>query len=177
MQNLDTFYRDDIRLRDELFVPAGRAKTSFVDVRDIGAVASLVLSEEGHLNRAYTLTGSQALDYYEVAEIFSQVQGRPIRYARPTPSQYAARHRAKGVPEEFITVMRSLYWTVRLGIGAKVTPELGQLLGRASINMRQYAADFAERFAPGSAAERAAARPLQSGARGKMLLPLAELLR
>ncbi|MCU0509261.1 MAG: NmrA family NAD(P)-binding protein, partial [Anaerolineae bacterium] len=47
MQNLDTFYRDDIRLRDELFVPAGGAKTSFIDVRDIGAVAAMALAEPG----------------------------------------------------------------------------------------------------------------------------------
>ena len=130
MQNLDTFYRDDIRLRDELFVPAGGAKTSFIDVRDIGAVAGQVLTEDGHENKAYTLTGSEALDYYEVAHIFTRVQGRRITYRRPTPAEYAARQKALGVADEFVTVMRMLYWTVRLGIGKKVTPDLGELLGR-----------------------------------------------
>ncbi len=140
MQNLDTFYRDDIRLRDEIFVPAGKAKTSFVDVRDIGAVAAMALTEDGHANRAYTLSGSEALDYYTVADIFSHVQGRRITYVRPTPGEYAARQVALGVPDEFVKVMRSLYWTVRLGIGAKVTPELGELLGRPPVTMQQYAA-------------------------------------
>jgi hypothetical protein len=55
-------------------------------------------------------------------------QGRTIRYLRPTPNEYVARQRALGVQPEFIQVMRSLYWTVRPGIGAKVTPELGELL-------------------------------------------------
>jgi uncharacterized protein YbjT (DUF2867 family) len=177
MQNLDTFYRDDIRLRDELFVPAGRAKTSFIDVRDIGVVAALALTGEGHRNKAYTLTGSEALDYYQVAEIFSAVQGRSIRYVRPTPGEYAARQAALGVPDEFIEVMRSLYWTVRLGIGAKVTGELGELLGRQPIKMAEYAADCAPRFAAASAAERSAARPLPGARRRRLLRPVVELLR
>jgi uncharacterized protein YbjT (DUF2867 family) len=178
MQNLDTFYRDDIRLRDELFVPAGGAKTSFIDVRDIGAVAAMALAEPGHEGKAYTLTGSEALDYYEVAELFSGTQGRRITYKRPTPAEYAARQKALGVPDEFIDVMRMLYWTVRLGIGKKVTPELGELLGRAPVTMAQYAADYKERFAAASAAERAAARPLP-GAAGKtnLLRPVVELVR
>jgi uncharacterized protein YbjT (DUF2867 family) len=179
MQNLDTFYRDDIRLRDELFVPAGRARTSFIDVRDIGAVAGMVLAPDGKgpTNRAYTLTGSEALDYYEVADIFRSVQGRPIRYVRPTPAEYAARQRALGVPEEFIKVMRSLYWTVRLGSGAHVTPELGELLGRSPITMAQYARDFAARFAAASPTERATARPLPGSAERNPLRPLVELLQ
>ncbi|NIV39485.1 MAG: SDR family NAD(P)-dependent oxidoreductase, partial [Anaerolineae bacterium] len=56
----------------EIMIPVGKARTSFLDVRDIGAVAAKVLSEPGHENRAYQLTGGEALDYYQVAELFSQ---------------------------------------------------------------------------------------------------------
>ena len=160
MQNLDTVYRDEIRVRDELFIPAGKARTSFIDVRDIGAVAGLTLAMDGHLNKAYELTGSEALDYYEVADIFTKVQGRRISYLRPTPAEYAARQKTLGVQDEFIDVMRSLYWTVRLGIGKRMTPELRELLGRPPITMAQYAVDFKERFAAASLAEKAAARTL-----------------
>ncbi|MCX6217392.1 hypothetical protein [Spirosoma sp.] len=36
-QNLSTTYRDEIRLRNEIFVPAAHGRTSFIDVRDISA--------------------------------------------------------------------------------------------------------------------------------------------
>ncbi|MEC4811841.1 MAG: NmrA family NAD(P)-binding protein, partial [Scytonema sp. PMC 1069.18] len=39
MQNLNTVHQEDIKTRGELFVPAGNGKTSFIDVRDIAAVA------------------------------------------------------------------------------------------------------------------------------------------
>lgn len=63
MQNLSTTHRDEIRLRDEIFVPAGNGRTSFVDVRDIGAVAALTLTSSTgeYLHRGYELTGSEAL--------------------------------------------------------------------------------------------------------------------
>lgn len=177
MQNLDTFYRDDIRVRDEIFVPAGAAKTSFIDVRDIGAVAGMALAERGHEGKAYELTGSEALDYYEVADIFTRTQARRITYKRPTPGEYAARQKALGVAGEFVAVMRSLYWTVRLGIGKKVTPELGELLGRKPITMAQYAADYKERFAAADAKERAAARPLPGASERNLLRPIVELMQ
>ena len=65
MQNLNTTHREDIRLRDRLFMHAGNGKTSFIDVRDIAAVAVKILTEEparskGELlsNHAYDLTGA-----------------------------------------------------------------------------------------------------------------------
>ena len=78
MQNLSTTHRQDIQQRNEIFLPAGKGKTSFIDVRDIAAVGVRALTEVGHQNQAYSLTGSEALDYYQVAEIFTEVLGKPI---------------------------------------------------------------------------------------------------
>lgn len=146
MQNLDTFYRDDIGYRNEIFLPAGKGKTSFIDVRDIGAVAAKVFTEAGHQNRAYTLTGGEALDYFQVAEIFTEVLDRTITYAKPSPRQYKKRMRALGIEEQFIEVMLGLYFTVRMGFGAQVTGDVPQLLGRPAITMRRYVEDYAHKW-------------------------------
>lgn len=82
MQNLSTTHCQDIRDNNEIFVPAGKGKTSFIDVRDIAAVAVKVMTEPGHENKAYPLTGSEALDYYKVAEIFTNTLGRQIVYTK-----------------------------------------------------------------------------------------------
>ncbi|MCU0096068.1 nucleoside-diphosphate sugar epimerase [Bacillus sp. OR9] len=60
-------------------VTAGRGRTSFIDVRDIGEVAAKVLTEAGDEFQSYDLTGSKALTYYEVAEIISkEMNEQPI---------------------------------------------------------------------------------------------------
>ena len=68
MQNLSTTYLEDIKLRDDLFIPSGSAKISFIDTRDIGEIIGRTLSEKGHENRAYAITGSEAITYFRVAD-------------------------------------------------------------------------------------------------------------
>ncbi|MGF1507158.1 MAG: SDR family oxidoreductase [Anaerolineae bacterium] len=143
MQNFNTAYAEDIRERGEIIIPAGRGRTSFIDTRDIGAVTALTLTEPGHRNTAYTLTGGEALNYFEAAEILSEVLGREITYTKPTPQAYGRIMKERGVNEEYIHVMQTLYITVRLGLSARITDEVEQLLGRAPISFRQYAEDYA----------------------------------
>lgn len=143
MQNLNTTHREEIRDDDVIAVPVGRAPTSFIDVRDIGAVAARVLTEEGHQDRAYALTGGEALDYYEVAEVFTQVLGRTIIYTNPSILAFLRRSLRRGVPLKFALVMVGLYTATRMGNADTVTDEVARLLGRAPITMRQYVEDYA----------------------------------
>ncbi len=148
MQNLDTQYRAGIRDRSEIFIPAWWGKTSFIDVRDIGAVAAKVLTEPGHEFKAYALTGEEALNYFQVAKIMTEVLGRKITYRNPSHRKFATRMREQGVSEEFIEVMKMLYWPIRLGLGGGLTSEVFRLLGRKPYTMRQYVSDYAERWIP-----------------------------
>lgn len=149
MQNLSTTHRQDISARNEIFVPAGNGKTSFIDVRDIAAVAVKVMTESGHENRAYALTGGKALDYYEVAEIFTNVLGRRIVYSNPSIFKFALRMYRRGLEAEFIAVMIGIYTTVRLGLAATVTEDVRHLLQRAPISMEEFVWDYREFWALG----------------------------
>ena len=142
MQNLDTTHRDDIREHGEIFLPAGRGRTSFVDVRDIAAVGVRALTEGGHAYRAYPLTGGEALDYDQVARAFTEVLDRPVRYANPSPLAFVRRMRARGLPLGFILLMLALYTTARLGLAATVTDDTTRLLGRPPIALHRYVADY-----------------------------------
>ena len=95
MQNLSGIHAADIK-RGEVYVPAGRGRTSFIDARDIGAVAAKVLTEAGHEGRAYELTGAAALTYDEVARIFSEVLGREVRYPNPSPFAFYRQNALEG---------------------------------------------------------------------------------
>lgn len=142
MQNLDTTHGADIRDGHDIFVPAGQGKTSFIDVRDIAAVGAQALTQEEHRRQAYSLTGSTALSYSDVAAIFSEVLGRPIRYSNPSMLTFAVRMRARGHAWSFIFVMLGIYTTAKLGLAAAVTPDTKRLLGRPPISVRQYVEDY-----------------------------------
>lgn len=59
MQNLNTNHLEEIKERDELCIPAGNSKTSFIDTRDIARAAAISLADEDYQDVGITLTGKQ----------------------------------------------------------------------------------------------------------------------
>ena len=142
MQNLNTTHCKEIKERNEIFVPVGNAKTSFIDARDIGAVAATILTEEGHVGKNYDLTGSEALDYWEVTRIMSEVLGRKIVYRNPNPFYFLIETIRRGTPFMFALVQMGLYTSTRFGMAENITREVENLTGRKPIPFRQYVIDY-----------------------------------
>jgi uncharacterized protein YbjT (DUF2867 family) len=151
MQNLSTTHREEIRDLGEILVPAGQGTTSFIDVRDIAAVAAKTLTETGHTFQAYPLTGAEALDYGEVARILSDELGRPVVYRRPGLTRFVRHMRRRGMEWSFILVTAAIYTTARLGLAGLVTEDTARLLGRPPITLRQFARDHRACWAAGGA--------------------------
>ncbi|NJN17596.1 MAG: SDR family oxidoreductase [Oscillochloris sp.] len=141
MQNLSTTHRDEIRERGELLMPAGNGATSFIDTRDIAAVAAHCLTEEGHTGRAYDLTGNEALNYHTVAQALSAYLGKSVRYRKPSLLQFIRDRRSSGLDWGFVLVMSGIYTTVRLGLAAQVASDTERILGRAPITLGQFIID------------------------------------
>lgn len=140
MQNLSTVHRDDIRLRDRISLPAGRGRTSFIDVRDVGAVGALALLE-GHENVAHTLTGGAALTFDEVADILGVVLARRIVYHSPNPLVFVREERAHGTSLGMALFMTVEYTAARLGFADPLTDDVRRLLGRPPTSFRAFAED------------------------------------
>ena len=73
MQNLCNVHGEIIRRENDLLIPAGRGKISFIDIRDVAAVAVRVFMDNSgaYFNKTLELTGSEALDFYEVSNIMN----------------------------------------------------------------------------------------------------------
>ena len=151
MQNLSTTHAPDIRELSEILVPAGNGRTAFVDARDVGAAAALVLTEGNHAksaNRAYELTGREALTYTEVASILSRASGRAISYNRPGLLRFYRAMRRRGHTRGFVTVMMALYSTARLGLAAHLSSDLETLLRRPPVTLAQFLRETVAAFLP-----------------------------
>lgn len=140
-QNLTTTHVTDVRDRNEIFVPAGKGATAFVDAEDVGAVAAAALIDPAaHRNKAWTVTGPRALTYAEIAEILTAELGRPITYARPGIWRYLAHaRRALAMPTGMIAVTAAIYTTARLGMASGLTDEVRTVLGREPIDFAEFA--------------------------------------
>ncbi|HSR04619.1 MAG TPA: SDR family oxidoreductase [Proteiniclasticum sp.] len=148
MQNLSGIHSVEIRERDEIFVPAGRSRTSFIDARDIGLSVATVLHEaEKYKNTAHTITGAESLNYSQIAEILSQTTGRKISYKKPGFLKYRKHYvKARGLDRNYVNVTLALYFMTRLGTAEKVTEEFMEITGKKPRTFREFAEDHTECF-------------------------------
>src|SRR5215472_19041486 len=72
-------FAGSISAEGKFFAPIGDATVSAVDVRDIAAVAAVVLTESGHEGATYTLTGPEAITHSQIAAALSAALGRTVR--------------------------------------------------------------------------------------------------
>ncbi|OUJ65183.1 NmrA family NAD(P)-binding protein, partial [Hymenobacter crusticola] len=83
----------------EIRFPAGEGRIAFVKRSELAAATAALLTSAGHENQAYTLTGSTAYSFHDVARELSQLAGRPITYHSSEPAPYIAQQVAAGFPE------------------------------------------------------------------------------
>lgn len=141
-QNLGDAYRRDIKEDDRLYVPTGRGRVAFVDVRDIAELAARSFIEAGLRRQAFRLTGPAAVSFAEVAALLTTRLGRPIIYRPASIVGYLAHLRRRRLPWMQIAVQTLLHVGLRLGNAATVDMTLGQLLGRPARGIEQYIQDF-----------------------------------
>ncbi|MBU3182689.1 SDR family oxidoreductase [Clostridium psychrophilum] len=144
MQNLSTTHAEDIKERDDLFIPSGKAKISFIDTRDIGEIIGRTLAEKGHENKAYTITGSEAITYFQVADSMTKILGRKITYSNPPLFKFRKEMIDRGIKKEFATVMMILYLTTKLGMANHVTNTAEVLLKRKPRTIEVFIKDHIE---------------------------------
>lgn len=148
MQNLSEVHVDDVR-QGEIAVPAGRGATSFVDARDVAEVAAAWLAGETPTLGtgaavAIEVTGPEALDYFEVAAILSDVLDRRIVYTRPGAVEFFRHERDKGCAATFAGVMTGLYTSARLGLADTLADGVERALQRPARSTREFAEDYRE---------------------------------
>jgi len=146
MQNFLEEHREEVR-DGVLFVPAGDGTTSFVDARDVAAVAAAALTEPDHGGRAYDVTGPEALTYDEVAAVFSDVLDRPVTYANPSLPRFAWETYRRGTSLGKTLMMSGIYTTARFGLAGRVADDVRTVLGRDPIDFRTFVDDHASDFA------------------------------
>lgn len=128
---------------DELALPAGEARISFVDARDVAAVAAEALCTTEHDGQAYDLTGEEAVSLLDVARVVSSVTHRTIRYLPQTDAEALRTMIDQG--ESAARAARRVHFMslARAGALSAVSGHVAQALGRPATSLRAFANDSA----------------------------------
>ncbi len=140
MQNFARgFVARGIREEGTFQLPVGDAPVSFVDSRDVAAVAAVVLTGEDHFGRSHTLTGPEALDHHRVAAVISEATGRAIRYEPITENAMQEMLARAGWPRARADTFAGLLAAIREGRRSDVTPDIAEILGRPARSFEAFA--------------------------------------
>jgi uncharacterized protein YbjT (DUF2867 family) len=145
-QNVLTYFAPSIRAQGAFYGAMGDARTSYVDVRDVAAVAAKVLRGGEHDGKTYELNGPEALTYAEVAEKISRHAGIAARYVDIPEEAQRKAMLDQGMPEWQVTALLELQQYYTGGKGGELDGLLKALLGRPPITMDQFLQEFAGEF-------------------------------
>ena len=114
MQNFTTTLYKDIMQKNCIYLPAGQAEFTIIDVDDIGNVAAMALTNpQNHINKCYELTNNETLTFGNMASIISKVINRDIKFISPNLFQFYLTKRKENVPTMLILVMIMLHYLPR----------------------------------------------------------------
>ncbi len=122
----------------EILFPAGEGKIAFVKRTELAAATAALLTSEGHDNQEYTLSGSEAYSFHDIAREFSALAGRLITYKSSELAPYIAQKVAAGFPEVVAGFLAQWGAAAKHGMLAGTHDTVERLLGRQPTSLREY---------------------------------------
>lgn len=142
MQNFTTTLRNDLIHHQLIYLPAGQAKFTLVDVRDIGEVSAKILTNISlHINKSYELTCKGKLTFAEMAEILSNNLGINIQFKSPNLISFFLTKRKEKMPIMLILVMIMLHYFPRFQKEPNITDWVEKIIDRPPTTFKQFVND------------------------------------
>lgn len=139
----ERFFGNLIRQDGVIVMTTGGAATSWIDARDIAAVAVELLLGEDCGKQALTLTGPDALTLGQLADRISAVTGTTVRPLEETTEAAEARLRNAGAPEQFVEYFSDIGRSIMKGDTAVVTDAVAGITGRPPRSLDAFLAEHA----------------------------------
>lgn len=138
----ESFFLEPV-LAGEVALPAGDTPEPFVDADDIADVAVAALTEDGHANRVYEVTGPRLLTFAEAVDEIGRACGRELRYVPISTAAFTSALVEQDVPDDVTGLLRYLFTEVLDGRNAHLTDGVRRALGREPRDFADYARETA----------------------------------
>ena len=142
-QNFSEGYLRDPVLAGVLPMPGGDIKEPIIDIRDIADVAVAALTEDGHENQLYEVTGPRLMSFSNMADELAYAIGRQVRHIPISFEDFHANVAASGgdfVADVFTAIARETLD----GRNAHLTDGVERAIGRKPRDFSTFAKDAAQ---------------------------------
>jgi uncharacterized protein YbjT (DUF2867 family) len=135
-----------ITAQDAVYAPFTQAKTAAIDPADIAAVAARALTEPGHENKIYPLTGPDLLSAADQVETLADALGRPLRLVDVPPEAAKGGMVEAGMPAELADAVIASMAQAGTDHAMAVLPTVEELTGRPARSFAEWTTVHLEAF-------------------------------
>lgn len=125
-------------LEDGTRVPAGNGKVALATRENLAEAHGAILTQKGHENKTYTLTGPSALSFAEIAETFTKISGRKVPWIEVSDKEYINFLIANGIPEFVAPFLFDWARGINSGEWDQVTGDLERLIGHKPTTAEEF---------------------------------------
>ncbi|HUQ52598.1 MAG TPA: NAD(P)H-binding protein [Gammaproteobacteria bacterium] len=122
------------------------ARVAYVTREDCAAAAAAVLATPGHENKAYNITGPDAIGPRELVALASEISGKPVELVVLSEADYRAQLTASGVPEAAINGTISFAAELESQYLQEPSTAVADLTGRPATSVRALLLQNRERL-------------------------------
>jgi len=134
---LPMFLGTDV-LSTGVFLSGGNGRANYATRQDLGEASANVLTSNGHDGKEYTLTGPESYSFQEIADILTELSGKPVLYHNPSEEIFVQNLNQAGVPPENIGGFTMFLNAIKQGEFETERTDLPVLLGRAPATLKSY---------------------------------------
>jgi uncharacterized protein YbjT (DUF2867 family) len=129
----------DLIRAGEIALPAGDVPEPFISVDDIADVVVAALTEDGHVNQIYEVTGPRLLTFAQTVDEIGRACGRKLRYVQISLDEFVAGLARIGVPDDVSEALQYLFGEVLDGRSAHLADGVQRAIGRQPTDFADYA--------------------------------------
>jgi uncharacterized protein YbjT (DUF2867 family) len=125
-------------VQGELALPVSNIAEPFIDAEDIAECAVAALTQPGHTNQLYELTGPRALTFAEAVTEIARSTQRKIDFVAVPADAYRQALAQEQLPAQLIDLVLYLFTTVLDGRNTSVADGVQRALGRPARDFNDY---------------------------------------
>lgn len=122
-------------------LPVSAVGEPFIDIDDIADVVFASLTEPGHSNKLYEVTGPELLTFEQLAILFSEQLGETITFEEVSLPVFRRQLQDAGVPADVIEMLTYLFTEVLDGRNEYCVDGVAQALNRPAKSFSQFIRD------------------------------------
>jgi|GEM_PF-552423 len=147
MQNWLLGLANTVKSQRKIYEATGDGKRAYIDLRDIAESAFKILNEpDKHACHAYLLTGGEAVNYNQLAEMISKVIGEQVSYVPISTATAKQQMEQRGMPAWAIETLLSYAEDQRNYKAAFVSNDVPDILQKPARTVEAFIQEYAEKF-------------------------------